>query len=201
MTRCPDDVADLELIESASGDIRPADLILLFGTGHWTPAEVAVELYERRLAPYIVATGGSARHDGRLCEAEMHRDLMIARGIPSDRILMETTSTNTPENVINARPIIEELGGVRSVIAVVKWYHRRALVHLADEVPSIERIFTAAYEPFDALTRRGMTRARWEETLPERVPRETSYLRRMAAEGKDLLRRTEAGWVRSCSDS
>jgi hypothetical protein len=87
------------------------------------------------------------------------------------------------------------------VIAVVKWYHRRALVHLADEVPSIERIFTAAYEPFDALTRRGMTRARWEETLPERVPRETSYLRRMAAEGKDLLRRTEAGWVRSCSDS
>lgn len=189
--------ADPDLIETDSGVIRPADLLIIFGTPHWTPAEVAVDLFTRGLAPRILATGGSSRHDGRLCESEMHRDLMVARGVPEDRILCETASATTLENAVNARAFIDRLGPVHSVIAVVKWYHRRALVHLAEQVPSLERIYTAAYEPFNGETRRGMTRRTWQETSPKSVRRETAYLRTMIAEGRDVLERTDAGWIRS----
>ncbi|QAY70960.1 YdcF family protein [Xylanimonas protaetiae] len=189
--------ADVALVETSSGAVGPADAIVVFGTSHWTPAEVAADLYRQGLSPVVVTTGGSARSRDGACEALLHRDLLVAGGVPATAIRCETASTSTYENALLVRPLLDELGGVRTVIAVVKWFHRRALVHLAEQVPGLERIYTAAYEPFNRQTRRGMTRATWEETTPRSVRRETAELRAMRRAGRDLLTRTDAGWVRS----
>lgn len=98
-----------------------------------------------------------------------------------------------------AKPLLTDLGEIRTVLAVVKWNHRRALIHLAEQIPAIERIYAADYEPFNRTTRRSLSRANWRETCPRRVHRETQYLMAMQAEGRDMLQQTSAGWIRTSS--
>ncbi len=191
--------ADLELIDSHAGAVAAADLIVVFGTRHWTPAEIAASLFKRNLAPAILVTGGPSRDPESTAEAHRHRDLLTAAGVPGDVILVEDRSSNTVENVTMGWAVAERaLEEVRTVIAVTKWYHRRAVVTLAHHVSAIERIYVADYTPFN--TDRGipLTRERWEESCPKSVRRETAYLRQIKADGIDLLRRSrDGGWIRS----
>lgn len=125
MTTTAAQTADPDLVETASGGPDHADLMFIFATPHWTPAEVAADLFHAGLAPTIVATGGSTRHLPGLCEAELHRSLMVARGVPHERITCESESTTTHENVMLAKPKLDQIGDIHTVLAVVKWFHRR----------------------------------------------------------------------------
>ena len=102
---------------------------------------------------------------------------------------VENVSSTTPENVLFALPMIEARCGETpvTVIAIVKRYHRRALVILARYTPSIERIFAVDYEPDVTLA----------PPSPDRTEREARYLASLSAEGADLLRRDGNGWCRS----
>lgn len=163
---------ELELIDSNAGDVGGADVIMIFGTRHWTPAELAADLYLAGLAPLIVTTGGSDRHPKGLSEALVHRELLVAAGVPPGAVLAESKSLNTTENVTFALPLIEEaIGMPRSVIAVVKWYHRRALVTLGQHWPSVERIYAADYEPFNTDRRMALSRSSWRDSCPRSVER------------------------------
>lgn len=189
---------DLDLVDSRAGEIRDADLIFIFGTRHWVPAELAAELYHSGRAPYIVTTGGPDRHPRGVSEARVHQRLLIAAGVPEKALIVEDRSTTTVENVTLSEPLIAEIvGEVRSVIAVVKWYHRRAAVTLAAQAPHIERIYAADYEPFNADSRTVLGRRNWADFSPGTVERETRTMRDLAARGFDMLERTDAGWVRT----
>jgi uncharacterized SAM-binding protein YcdF (DUF218 family) len=94
-----------------------------------------------------VVTGGTSRARPDHDEALRHRDVLLASGVPEDAIIVESHSQSTYENVMMAMPlVIDRVGDLRTVLAVVKWFHRRALVTLAHHVPTIERIFAATYE-------------------------------------------------------
>lgn len=189
---------DLDLVDSQAGEVRDADLIFIFGTRHWVPAELAAELYHAGRAPFVVTTGGPDRHPRGVSEAVVHKRLLLAAGIPESAVILEDRSTTTVENVTLSAPLIANVvGDVRSVIAVVKWYHRRALVTLAAHAPNIERIYAADYEPFNADSRIVLGRRNWAEFSPGTVERETRYMRGLAASGFDLLQRTDSGWVRT----
>lgn len=113
---------------------------------------------------------------------------------------MESCSSSTVENVTMALPLVRErVPDLRTVIAVVKWFHRRALVTLAANAPSVERVFSAAYEPFDPMTGKRLRRSTWERTSPRSVARETQFMRALIASGFDPLTRAGdgRGWVRS----
>lgn len=188
---------DPELIESRAGSIDQVDFIVVFGTAHPTPAYIATELFLRGLAPFVVVTGGENRARPGLVEAEAHQALLIEGGVPDDAIVAECESKNTLENARFAAPLI--LGrcpSPRSALAVVKWYHRRAVVTLARELASLERIFVADYEPsFDG--DRAVTRLNWSLLAPHSIERETSYMRQFVNDGVDVLVRSQSGWVRS----
>jgi hypothetical protein len=189
---------DLGLIEAQAGEVLEADLIFIFGTRHWTPAELAAELYHAGRAPLVVTTGGPDRHPRGVSEAVAHQRMLVGAGVPEDAVIVEDRSTTTLENVTMAAPLIDDaVGPVRSVIAVVKWFHRRALVALAAHAPHVERIYAAAYEPFNAERRIVLGRQNWADSCPRSVRRETKYMRELGASGSDLLRRTDAGWVRT----
>lgn len=196
--------ADLSLIDSHAGDVAAADFIIVFGTRHWTPAEYAAALFKRHLAPLIVVTGGAARDPERMSEAVRHRALLVAAGVPDAQVLVESESTNTEANVTLAAPLVSERLGREpsSALAVVKWYHRRALVTLAANMPSLNRIYAADYAPFNTERGIALTRENWQTSCPNSVRRETTYLRDMKQRGVDLLERAaEGGWVRSGSNS
>lgn len=199
MTVSDEAAVDLELIDASAPGMESADAIFVFGTLHTTHAEVASDLY-RGYATLVVLTGGECRDRPGHYEARRHRDLLLGAGVANDAIVVEGCSSSTVENVVMALPLVlERRSDLRTVIAVVKWFHRRALLTLAHHAPSIERIFAATYEPFDPVTGKLLLRSTWEQTSPRSVERETRYMRALVASGVDLLTHAPdgGGWVRS----
>jgi len=126
------------------------DLAFLFGGHYSEPAFIAASLFKEDQVPYIVVTGGVNRLTG-MNEARTHQALLLAVGIPFDRIIVEDESTNTYENVIFAIPKIKrviEITEIKSVTIVTKWYHaRRAMMTLKPYFPPLTRLFAKTYAP------------------------------------------------------
>ena len=87
---------------------QPADAIAVFGAAEYAgrPSPVlharldhVVSLYDRQIAPLIITLGGSA--DGRSGQSEggVARDYLLAHGVPFDRIIAETRSIDTEQQV------------------------------------------------------------------------------------------------------
>lgn len=111
-----------------------ADVIVGFGNFNTDIARRAAELYHQGFARKILFTGGLGRNtEGLLPEPEAVRFARVAMdmGVPRADILMEDKSTNTRENILLTRQMLEEAG----------WDHDRILgVHQ----PFMERRITAA---------------------------------------------------------
>lgn len=94
-----------------------ADAIAVFGAaeyaGHPSPVlharlDKALLLYQRGLAPLIITLGGGSAKDGGNTEGAAGRDYLLANQVPPDRILAETTSVDTEQQVERLAEITEE---------------------------------------------------------------------------------------------
>ena len=109
-----------------------ADVIIALGTNDLRVAEFAAELFLQGYGATLVCTGGVA-HQGDLLEtswekteAEMYADVAIGRGVPRDKILLETRATNTAENIRFARDLLRQHEiRPRSILLAVKPFMRR----------------------------------------------------------------------------
>src|SRR5689334_15754272 len=109
-----------------------ADVIVALGTNDLRVAEFAAELFLKGYGATLVCTGGVA-HQGDLLEtswekteAEMYADVAIGRGVPRDKILLETRATNTAENIRFARDLLRQHEiRPRSILLAVKPFMRR----------------------------------------------------------------------------
>lgn len=144
-------------------DVRTAfpehvDLVFVFGTRHPEPAYTAPALIKRRVGDIAVLTGGTDRATGA-DETSAHLEIMLRRGVPQERVIVEDASTNTLENVtvalprIGARVDLEKLGAVG---VVTKWHHcRRAMMTPKSQLPAGIRYIAVTYEP------EGIARSNW----------------------------------------
>ena len=92
---------------------EPADVIVGFGNFNTNIARRAAELYHQGLAPVVLFTGGLGRNtEGLLPEPEAVRFARVAMecGVPEKAILLEPESTNTAENILFTRRLLEERG-------------------------------------------------------------------------------------------
>ncbi len=109
--------------------LRQADGIFVLGSNDLRVAEWAAELWQRKLAPFIVVSGNSGaltRHLFQRTEAEEFRDVITGRGVPAEAVLLEDKATNTGDNVIFTRRLLEERGlRVRTLICIQKPYMER----------------------------------------------------------------------------
>jgi uncharacterized SAM-binding protein YcdF (DUF218 family) len=196
----PDHVAITGYVDAATPGIGPADFIIVFGTRFADPAPIAASIYHKGLSPCIVLTGGANRELPALIEADAHAELVKAAGVPSDAIIIERQSSNTFENVIFARQLIQPVASEpETAIAVVKWHHRRAVLLLARNMPSLRRIFTVTYEPPDLLTGKPVTRGNWPEldVSERRVRREFDAIQSLLENRQvDELVASGYGWTR-----
>jgi len=124
----------------------PADVIIALGTNDLRVAEFAADLFMRGYGATLVCTGGVA-HQGDLLEtswekteAEMYADVAIRRGVPRERILLETHATNTAENIRFARDMLSrrEIRPRNIVLAVKPFMRRRVWATLSIEWPEIK---------------------------------------------------------------
>ena len=135
-------------------ELVPSDLILVLGSNDVRVAEHAASLFVRGLAPLMVCSGNVGRLTaGRLAksEAETFADVAVAHGVPREAILLESRSTNTGENVVFTRELLEARGiHPRPVILVQKPYmERRAYATFLRRWPGPEARVTSPPIPFD----------------------------------------------------
>jgi hypothetical protein len=193
-----DDIADF--VDASAPGLGPADLIFVLGSTLPDAITPALQAFRAGLAPLIILTGGPNRRNPAVVESDAHAQLLHARGITSEQLLVERRSQTSKENVEFARPLIEERGGpVWTMIAVVKWWQRRQVHLLAAGFPSVERIYAATWNPPAPADGRTYDRATWASSTDRpRIESEHDYLRRLLSCGElPLFSRTQAGWTRT----
>lgn len=94
---------------------RPADAIVVLGAAQYDgrPSPVlksridhALKLFERKLAPRLIVTGGRGEGD-TTSEAAVARIYALRRGVPDSAILLESTGRTTEESIRGVAAILE----------------------------------------------------------------------------------------------
>ena len=107
-----------------------ADAIVVLGAAQYngTPSPVfkarldhVVRLDERGFAPLIITTGGSGG-DPKFTEGDVGRDYLIQSGVAAAKIVAETQSQTTYENVQAATRVLRQ-HGARNCLAVSDGFH------------------------------------------------------------------------------
>jgi uncharacterized SAM-binding protein YcdF (DUF218 family) len=116
--------------QSTREEAQPADVILVLGAAEYRgrPSPVlrarldhALELYNRKLAPRILTTGG-AGGDPIFTEGGVGRTYLTSRGVPSEAIIVENEGESTVQSTAMAGEIMRRMG-LHSVIVVSDGYH------------------------------------------------------------------------------
>jgi len=121
-------------------DQRPADAIVVMGAAQYDgrPSPIfaaridhAVSLYRAGVAPTLVVTGGKADGD-RTTEAASARDYAIARGVPSDAILVEDQSRTTQQSIRMVSTLMHDKG-LSQAVFVSDRPHMLRVLHMAHD--------------------------------------------------------------------
>lgn len=121
-------------------ETRPADAAIVLGAAVFgtRPSPVlrerlnhAIALYEAGTVQYLIFTGGQGDPD-EATEADVAAAYALAQGVPLAAILRETTSTNTLENLTNARQIAAANGLETFLIVSTPFHMKRAMAIAAD---------------------------------------------------------------------
>ncbi|MBZ5575758.1 MAG: YdcF family protein [Acidobacteriia bacterium] len=116
--------------QSAREEARPADVILVLGAAEYRgrPSPVlrarldhALELYQGKLAPRIMTSGG-AGGDPVFTEGAVGRSYLISHGVPPEAIIVESEGETTVHSVTLASEILRRMD-LHSVIVVSDGYH------------------------------------------------------------------------------
>lgn len=93
--------------------LQKADCILVLGSHDTRVAERGAELYLQGWAPLVIFSGGLGRLTKEAWsqpEADLFAQIAIDKGVPSNAILIENQSTNTGENILFTRQLLEQKG-------------------------------------------------------------------------------------------
>jgi len=116
--------------QSEQDEAQLADAIVVFGAAEYfgRPSPVyrarldhAFELYQRRLAPVVISTGGSGG-EPVFTEGAVGHDYLVGRGIADGDLIAETQSDNSQESAERVATIMAA-NHMRSCIAVSDPYH------------------------------------------------------------------------------
>lgn len=123
---------DAELVYNyhrMSMPLTPASAIFCLCSLDTRVARRAAQLFLDGVGTYIVFSGGSGKLTASVFdkpEAEIFADIALEMGVPAEKIVVESESSNTGENVRFTRVLLEKTGlDVRSFILVQKPYMER----------------------------------------------------------------------------
>jgi uncharacterized SAM-binding protein YcdF (DUF218 family) len=130
---------------------KHADILMLLGSSDLKVAEQAASVFKQGFADYLAVCGGIGRLTGNLGEPESlaYRKVLLKAGIAEEKIICESRSTNTEENI---RFGMAELAArklrCQSVILVqIPPLQRRAVLTFKKHFPNHSVFSFAAYKP------------------------------------------------------
>ena len=88
-------------------DIKPMDAIFVLGSYDTRVADRAADLYLQGYGKFIICSGGNYSGYPK-SEAETFADIIISKGVPKDKLILEDKASNTGENVIFTKKFLEE---------------------------------------------------------------------------------------------
>jgi uncharacterized SAM-binding protein YcdF (DUF218 family) len=129
-------------------DLAKADVILVLCSHDTVVAERGAQLFLEGWAPLLVFSGGLGSITGRVWtepEAERFARIAIDRGVPREKILIETRSTNTGENVLFTRQLLAErqLDPQRFIVVQKPYMERRSYATFKKLWPEKDLIVTS----------------------------------------------------------
>lgn len=137
-------------------ELKKCDIILGFGSHDLNVARRCANLYLDGYGDKIIFTGGFGRITKNLwnmTEAEKFAEIAVCMGVPKDRIILESKSTNTGENISKTKEVLNKLNvNPSSFIVVDKPYReRRTFATLKKQWTEIDFIITSpqySYEEY-----------------------------------------------------
>ncbi len=134
--------------------LERADAILVLCSHDTAVAERGAQLWLEGWAPLLIFSGGLGAVTGRMwSEPEADQFARIARGmgVPEERIMVENRSTNTGENVIFTRRLLEERGieAAKFILVQKPYMERRASATFRKFWPEKESVVTSPQASFD----------------------------------------------------
>lgn len=131
-------------------DLKPCDAILGLGSLDTRIADRAAELMLNSYSDLLIFSGGYGKitkDHNKATEAELFRDIALAEGVSSDKILLEPKSTNTGENIRFTEQLLRDKDiKVASLIVVTKPYMERRVYAAFKKQwsnPSLELLVTS----------------------------------------------------------
>lgn len=119
---------------------KTADAIVVMGAAQYdgTPSPllesrltVALKLWNDKRAPVIALTGGKREGD-RFTESEAGRTWLVAQGVPSSSIVMETDGQSTWQSVTALAPVLREKSIKRVIVVSSDWHIGRTAASFED---------------------------------------------------------------------
>lgn len=134
--------------------LKKADCIFVLGSHDTRVAEYAADLFLQGHALYIIFSGGLGNLTAGVfekSEAEIFADIAKEKGVPEDKILIESESTNTGENIQFTKQLLQEKGlDFKTFILVQKPYmERRTYATFKKVWPEKEFIVTSPQVSFE----------------------------------------------------
>lgn len=112
-------------------NIKPtiSDIIIVLGSHDTQVPLVTADLFKHNFAPLIIVSGGLGsitKTTQTKTEAETFAEILIANGVPKDKIILESKSSNTGDNFIFTKKLVEEMNiNSSKALVVTKPYMER----------------------------------------------------------------------------
>lgn len=167
--------------------ICKADCIVGFGCYNEDIALRCAELYHAGYAPRVLFTGGLGRNTKEMwteSEAERFARIAVSAGVPERDILIENRSTNSAENILFTRDLLEREGiAAEHLLGVHKpFMERRVMAAMGIYWPEVKFSVTSpqvSLEEYIALSvEQGMEEKRVIEVLVGDFQRMDVYARK-----------------------
>jgi uncharacterized SAM-binding protein YcdF (DUF218 family) len=118
---------------------KDADLIFVLGSGYLPTMDTAAELYNKKRAPLVLITGRCSSKESQPKESECYlfKNRGIELGIPEDHILIEPNASNTKENILFSKELLEARGllpKIKTILFVCQNFHTRRVLMTSNAV-------------------------------------------------------------------
>lgn len=133
-------------------ELKPMDAIFALGSNDTRVAERAADLYLQGYGEYVICSGGNGKASTLpKSEAEVFGDIVLTKGVPQGKIILEPNSTNTGENVIFTKKLLAQKGlNLKSFVLVQKPYmERRTFATFRKQWPEAECVVTSPQISFE----------------------------------------------------
>ena len=136
--------------------LQPAEGILVLGSNDVRVAEYAAQLFLQNFAPLLIFSGGLGNFTKDVwdeAEAVKFASIAASLGVPDDKILVESSSSNTGENIRFSKKLMEKEGifPQKLILAQKPFMERRTYATCKKEWPEVNIFVTSpriSYEDY-----------------------------------------------------